>query len=50
MLQVQILLENMQKYTKPSLFMDDEKYEQQYNQSHHMEKPKICDEGLNHQE
>ena len=30
--------------------MDDEKDEQQYNQSHHMEQSTICNKGLNHQE
>ena len=49
MLQSQILFENLQKYTKPSLFMDDEKYEQQYNQFEHMKKPAVYNEGLNHQ-
>ena len=47
---------DMQEHTNPSLLINDEKSEQsnmiplQYNQSQHMEKPTICNEGLNHKE
>ena len=36
--QTHFLPENLQEHTRPSLFMDDEKDEQQYNQSKHIEK------------
>ena len=46
--QTQVSPEDLQEHTNPSLFVEDENDEHHCNQSQHIEKIAICNEGLNH--